>query len=85
LIGLRMLTLSKFFAGQYAQALAHADAAIAGYDGDRHTTLAARFSYDPLAAALNYKAWSLWHLGDPQGATEAIAKSLAWSRAGAHP
>jgi predicted ATPase len=45
-----------------------------------HRDLTQRFGHDPRAAAANYKAWSLWHLGFPDQAASVIRDNLRWIR-----
>ena len=39
-----------------------------------------RFGHDPRAAAANYEAWNLWHLGFPDQAARTSEDNLRWAR-----
>jgi tetratricopeptide (TPR) repeat protein len=80
LVGLRMLGLERFYEGRFAEALALTNRALEIYDPVVHRDLTQRFGPDPRAAAANYKAWSLWHLGFPDQATSVIRENLRWIR-----
>lgn len=80
LVGLRMLGLERFYDGRFAEALALTNRALEIYDPVAHRDLTQRFGHDPRAAAANYKAWSLWHLGFPDQATSVIRENLRWIR-----
>jgi class 3 adenylate cyclase/predicted ATPase len=80
LVGLRMLGLERFYEGRFAEALALTSRALEIYDPILHRDLAQRFGHDPRAAAANYKAWSLWHLGFPDQAASVIQDNLRWIR-----
>jgi hypothetical protein len=80
LVGLRMLGLERFYEGRFADALALTDRALEIYDPILHRDLTQRFGHDPRAAAANYRAWSLWHLGFPDQAAAVIRDNLRWIR-----
>jgi class 3 adenylate cyclase/tetratricopeptide (TPR) repeat protein len=80
LVGLRMLGLERFYEGRFAEALALTNRAIEIYNPIAHRDLTQRFGHDPRAAAANYKAWSLWHLGFPDQAASVIEDNLQWIR-----
>ena len=84
-VALRMQALGRFHAGQFRKSLELVDQALVVYDTDAHRHLGLEFGHDPRAAAMNYKAWSDWHLGLPDHARAGCEASLAWARAIDHP
>jgi adenylate cyclase len=80
LVGLRMLALESFFESRFQESLALTQEALESYDETVHRDLCHRFGHDPRAAALNYKAWSLWHLGFPDQAAQTMEVNLRWVR-----
>ena len=80
LVGLRMLALESFFESRFEESLALTQRALDSYDEAVHRDLCHRFGHDPRAAALNYKAWNLWHLGFPDQAAQTIEDNLRWVR-----
>ena len=80
LVGQRALGLERFYEGRFAEALALTNRALEIYDPIVHRDLAQLFGHDPRAAAANYKAWSLWHLGFPDQAASVIQDNLRWIR-----
>ena len=80
LVGLRMLGLERFHEGRFEESLALMTKACDGYDPIAHRDLALRFGHDPRAAAANYQAWNLWHLGFPDQAARKIEDNLRWTR-----
>ena len=79
LVGLRMVALERFFESRFAESLALTEQALDSYDPAAHRNLYLRFGHDPRAAALNYKAWNLWHLGFPDQASQTIDANLRWA------
>ncbi len=80
LVGLRMLGLQRFYEGRFEESLALTNQGLEIYDPIAHHDLAHRFGHDPRAAAANYKAWNLWHLGFPDQAARTIEENLRWMR-----
>ena len=80
LVGLRMLGLERFHEGRFRESLALVRKSLDAYDPVAHRDLAHRFGQDPRAAARNYEAWNLWHLGFPDQAARASEDNLRWTR-----
>ena len=80
LVSLRMLALERFHTGHFSEARDLVDEALALYDPAEHRELALQFGHDPRSAALNYRAWTLWHLGYPDQARRAGAEGIAWAK-----
>ena len=80
LVGLRMLALESFFESRFRESLALTQQALESYDETAHRDLCHRFGHDPRAAAMNYKAWNLWHLGFPDQASQTMEANLRWVR-----
>ncbi len=80
MIGHRLLAVSFLFTGDVAESPIHFDQAIALYDTDKHRSLAARFGYDPRAAALVFRSLALWILGYPASAVADSDRALSDAR-----
>ncbi len=77
LTGHRMLGLSLVLLGEFSDGMAHTDRAISLYDSEKHSMLAQSFGQDPWVASQSAgRAWSLWHLGYPTQADQAIQAAL---------
>jgi class 3 adenylate cyclase/tetratricopeptide (TPR) repeat protein len=85
LVALRMLALEAFLEGRYRDSLELARKSLESYDPELHRYLYQRFGHDPRAAAANYKAWNLWHLGFSDQATSTIDDNLSWAAEFNHP
>jgi len=72
-----LLSCSLFHQGEFAQALASADRAIA--DGG-HSAAACALGEDPEASSHGWAALALWFLGDPSGAVERATAAVAVAR-----
>lgn len=84
-VSLRMLALEQFHAGQFEKTRELVDQALEIYDTEAHRHLALEFAHDPRAAAMNYMAWSNWHLGFFDQARAGCEASLDWARTIDHP
>ncbi len=84
-VSTRVLALERFHVAQFHQSLELVGRALEIYDDSRHRNLALRYGHDPRAAATNYKAWNLWHLGFQEQAQSAAEDSLIWAREIDHP
>ena len=77
LTGHRLLGLSLVLLGEFSEGLAHSDRAISLYDPEKHPLLAQSYGQDPWVASQSVgRAWSLWHLGYPAQADQAIQAAL---------
>ena len=68
MIGHRLMGTSLLFTGDFAQARAHLDRAIALYNPTAHRPLATRFGQDLRMASLMRRSMALWPLGYPEAA-----------------
>jgi class 3 adenylate cyclase/predicted ATPase len=85
LVALRVRALERFHSGRFAAARELVEEALALYDPEAHRHLHLEFAHDPRAAALNYRSWTLWHLGYPDQARRATEDALAWAYEFDHP
>ena len=77
LTGHRMVGLSMVLLGEFSDGMAHSDRAISLYDPEKHPMLAQSYGQDPWVASQSVgRAWSLWHLGYPAQADQAIQAAL---------
>ncbi len=73
----RVLGFSMVLLGEFSDALAHSDRAISLYDPERYPILAQSYGQDPWVASQSMgRAWSLWYLGYPGQADQAIQAAL---------
>lgn len=79
IVGYRMLGLERFYEGRFEESSVLIDQSLELYSPTAHRDLAERFGHDPRAAAANYKAWNLWHLGYPEQAARTLAANLQWA------
>lgn len=84
-VSIRMLALENFHMGHYRKSLDLVEQALEIYHEDEDRELALSYGHDPRAAATNYKAWNLWHLGFPVQAKAAAEQSLTWALELDHP
>lgn len=84
-VSLRMQALEFFMKADFHESLKLVEQALALYDPSRHSNLALRYAQDPRAAATNYKAWNLWHLGHPEQSANAAEEALQWALQIDHP
>jgi DNA-binding response OmpR family regulator/class 3 adenylate cyclase/predicted ATPase len=64
----RVLGATRWFQGDYANALPHLEQAVAAYDGERDRGLAFRFGQDVGVSAMIYLAFALWPTGQTRRA-----------------
>lgn len=74
-----------FFAGEFAEAIAHLDTSLEGYDVEAHAPLDYSFGDDPVVLALSYSALVLWFLGESDLALERADRATAKARELGHP
>ena len=68
----RLLGVTHWFAGEFAEAHGHLERALALFEPGRDDDLAYRFGQDPGVVAMLYFANTLWVLGDVEGAAPLI-------------
>jgi predicted ATPase/DNA-binding winged helix-turn-helix (wHTH) protein len=71
--------------GAFAEALGHAEQAVALYTPEQHRTHTALSVYDTGAICLAFAAHNLWYLGYPDQAARRNQEALALAEALAHP
>jgi predicted ATPase len=71
-IAQRMNGVTKWFAGEFVEARAHLEHALAIFDPVRDSDLAIRFGQDPGVAAMAYSALALWALGENELASATL-------------
>jgi class 3 adenylate cyclase/predicted ATPase len=76
----RMTGIAHFIVGDFACGRDHCISAVELYDPTVHPPLANQLGHDLLAAGLCFKALSLWPLGYPDQAREAINAALTHAR-----
>ena len=79
-VALRMQALDQLHRGEFSEANALVEKALALYEPDSHRHLGLEFAHDPRSASLNYRCWALWHLGFPEQAQMAGRQGLEWAR-----
>jgi class 3 adenylate cyclase len=86
MIGHRIMAVSLFSTGAFAEGRTHFDRALALYVPAEHRSLATRFGQDARVAALGFRSLSLWHLGYPAAAladaSQAVSDAREISQAG---
>ena len=80
MVGHRLVGTALYFTGDYADARAHLDQAIALYDPAEHRALATRFGQDVKVAGLAIRSLNLWDLGYPEAALENAEEALKNAR-----
>jgi len=80
MVGHRLIGTSFLYRGEFSNALAHFDRAIALYDPAEHRQLRTRFGQDIRVVILCQRAWVLWHLGYPMAALVDAEQSLKEAR-----
>ncbi len=80
MVGHRLMSVSLTHTGNFAEALVHADRALALYDPAEHRPLVARFGQDIRVAILAYQALASWFLGYPDAALAAIDQAVSDAR-----
>jgi class 3 adenylate cyclase/predicted ATPase len=76
----RMTGIAHFIVGDFARGRDHCISAIELYDPTIHPPLANQLGHDLLAAGLCFKALSLWSLGYPDQARDAMNAALTHAR-----
>lgn len=84
-IARRLVGTTCVFAGQFIEAKAHLESALAAYEPVRDRPLALRFGHDIGVAAECYLALALWPLGEIGRACHLAGTALAHADASAHP
>jgi class 3 adenylate cyclase/predicted ATPase len=79
MIGHRIMG-SVLHTGALAEGRAHLDQAIALYEPNEHRALATRFGQDIRVAALSYRSWALWLLGQPDAALLDASRAIDEAR-----
>ena len=80
MVGHRLVGTASYFTGDYADARAHLDQAIALYDPAEHRALATRFGQDVKVAGLAIRSLNLWDLGYPEAALDDAEEALKNAR-----
>jgi DNA-binding SARP family transcriptional activator/predicted ATPase len=80
-----LLGVTAFWLGHLAEARDQLQLAIAGYAPDRARSHLAFYSQDPRVVCLSRLAYTLWHLGDADGATECSVEALHLAEQLEHP
>ncbi len=80
MVGHRLTAMSRTFTGDLPEGRAHFEQALALYDPVEHRSLATRFGQDVRAAALHYRAVTLWTLGYPDAARADADEGLRHAR-----
>ncbi len=82
--GHRAMSIALVFTGNFAEAVVHADQALALYDPVEHLPLATRFLQDPRVAALCWRSLALWALGYPEAGLAGTEQALREARETGH-
>jgi predicted ATPase len=86
MIGHRIMAISLFTTGAFAESQVHFNRALAMYDPAEHRSLATRFGQDARVSALAFRSLSLWPLGYPEAAladaSQAVSDAREISQAG---
>jgi predicted ATPase len=80
MLGHRAMTVALVDTGSFAEAVVHADRALALYDPVEHRLLATRFVNDPRVTALYWRSLALWALGYPEAALAGTKQALSEAR-----
>ena len=80
----RMTGIANLVTGDFARARAHCSRAVECYDGAEHRPMAGQLGHDLLSAALCFKGLSLWPLGYPDQARQALDAVLAHAQGLGH-
>jgi predicted ATPase/class 3 adenylate cyclase len=80
MMGHQLMGISLASTGDFADAHAHYNQAIARYDPDAHRPLAPRFSVEPRVQILCFRSWTRWMLGYPEAALADSAQALRDAR-----
>jgi class 3 adenylate cyclase/predicted ATPase len=79
MLGHRAMSVGLVLTGNFAEAIVHADQALALYDPVEHRSLA-RFAQNPHVGALFYWLLALWALGYPEAALAGTEEALSGAR-----
>jgi predicted ATPase len=77
LVGHRIVGITHFVDGDYIDARAHLEQALASYDAERHRLLAFRYGVDSGVSCKVYLAYTLWPLGETARARRLADEALA--------
>ena len=77
--------MTLFYLGEFAQARAHLEQAIALYDPQKRQFHASRSGQDPGVACLTHAAWTLWALGYSDQAQRRSHEALTLAQELSHP
>jgi len=80
MLGHRAMTVALVETGSFAEAVVHADRALALYDPVEHRPLATRFVNDARVTALHWRSQALWALGYPEAALAGREQALSEAR-----
>ena len=80
MIGTSVMGTSLLRLGEFAQARAHHNQALALYDPAEHRPLATRFGQDMRVSILSLRSWDLWFLGYPDAALADADQALKDAR-----
>jgi predicted ATPase len=80
MLGHRATGVTLVLTGNFAEAVVHADQALALYDPVEHRPLAARFFQDPRVSALYWRSLALWALGYPEAGLAGTEQALREAR-----
>jgi predicted ATPase len=78
--GHRAMSVALVLMGNFAEAVVHADQALALYDPVEHRPLATWFVQDPRVLALIYRSLGLWALGYPEAGLADTEHALSEAR-----
>jgi DNA-binding SARP family transcriptional activator len=80
-----LLGVTAFWLGELDRAREHLERAIASYVPDRARSHLALYSQDPRVVCVIRLAYTLWHLGHPEAASERAAEALNLAEGLEHP
>ncbi|MEY4576755.1 MAG: hypothetical protein RL701_1458, partial [Pseudomonadota bacterium] len=84
-LGHHAVGFTRFFRGEFREALTHAERGIRNFDSGRERALVAQFQFSSTVALHAFRASSLWMLGRPLEAEISIARAMGLARELAHP
>jgi class 3 adenylate cyclase/predicted ATPase len=85
MLGHRAMSVTSMLTGSFAEAVVHADRALALYDPVENRPLATRFIQDPRVAALIYRSPAVWALGYPEAGLAGTEQALTVARETGNP
>ena len=77
--------ISQFYLGEFSQARAHLEQAMALYNPQKQYFHASRSGQDPGVACLSHMVWTLWAQGYPDQALEKSYQALTLAQELSHP